>query len=364
MATILVLGGAGTFGRLACADLLVRTRHDVAVASRAGVPADAWLPGSEGRLTSHRVDATDLGALRALVGRLAPAVIANATGPYALVGDAPLRAAIDARTPYVDLCPRSDLYAALAERHRAAVEAAGVPCVLGASTIGGITGTLTRRARARLPSLSRVRTYLSVHNFAWGSSTVADYLLAANQALPGGRRLGADPEVVHFPGLGRRVTVLGDSLEYLPGVEGLVADTEHRFGLDTALTRFGMRGSLALSRLGVPLWRFGAFLGRAAGWLGGSRTEGGLLHRAFGEGPEGKGVYETHVLRPFGNIRNPALLFALAAARLADGESPGAGIIHPATLLDPERLVDELRARANVVTERFVPDGRPLDEAP
>lgn len=85
-----------------------------------------------------------------------------------------------------------------------------------------------------------------------------------------------------------------------------------------------------------------------------------MLHRAFGEGPEGKGVYETHILRPFGNIRNPALLFALTAARMADGEGLGAGIIHPATWMDPERLVDELRVRAHVVTERFVPDGEPM----
>lgn len=81
MATILVLGGVGTFGRLASADLLVRSPHDIAVASRGGVPADAWLPGSEGRVTSHQIDASDLGARRALVERLAPAAIANTTAP-------------------------------------------------------------------------------------------------------------------------------------------------------------------------------------------------------------------------------------------------------------------------------------------
>ncbi|APR85786.1 Saccharopine dehydrogenase [Minicystis rosea] len=361
MATILILGGAGTFGRLAAADLLVRTPHDVAVAGRRGVPADAWLPGSEGRITSHTLDITDEAALRALVDRLAPAVIAHAAGPYARLGDAPLRVAIETRTPYVDMCPRSDLYVEIAARHRAAAESAGIPVVLGASTIGGLTGTLTRRAHARLQRLTRVRTYLSVHNFSWGASTVADYLLAAKQPLPAGRRLGDAPEVVRFPNLGMRRTVLGDSLEYIPGVDGLAPDTEHRFGLDTALTRLGMISAITLSRLGLPLWRFGSLLGWGAGWLGGSRTEGGLLHRAFGDGPEGTGVYETHILRPFGNIRNPVLMFALTAARMADGGFPGTGIIHPATWLDPDRLIAELRARANVVTDRFVPEGAPLE---
>lgn len=363
MATILLLGGAGTFGRLAAADLLVRTDHDVVVASRRGVPADAWLPGSEGRLTSRLVDASDEKAVRSLIDSTAPAVVAHAAGPYQRIGDGALRAAVSARVPYVDLCPRSDLYQELVDRHRGAVESAEIPCVLGASTIGGLTGTLTRRARARLPKLRRVRTYLSVHNFSWGASTVADYLLAANQALPGDRRIGQAAEAVRFPGLGRRVTVLGDSLEYVSNEADLVADTEHRFGLDTALTRFGMRASLAVARLGIPLHRLGRFLGVAAGWLGGSRTEGGLLHRAFGEGPEGEGVHEVHVLRPFGNIRNPVLLFALTAARMADGDFPRKGFVHPATWLDPDRLVEELRARANVVTERFVPKGEPLDEA-
>jgi hypothetical protein len=144
-------------------------------------------------------------------------------------------------------------------------------------------------------------------------------------------------------------------------VEGLAPDTEHRFGLDTRLTRWGMLGALALSRLGLPLWRIGGLLGWGAGRLGGSRTEGGLLHRAFGEGPEGRGMYETHVLRPFGNIRNPVLMFALTAARMADGGFPGAGVVHPATWLDPEQLTAELRARANVVSERFVPEGEPLE---
>ncbi len=361
MATILVLGGAGTFGRLATADLLVRTPHDVVVASRRGVPVDAWMPGSEGRVTSRRVDASDYGAVRRLIDDVAPAVVAHAAGPYLRIGDAALRAAIDTRIPYVDMCPRSDLYVALAQRHGAAAEKAGIPCVLGASTVGGITGVFTRRARAALSRIDRLRTYLSVHNFSWGGATVADYLLAAGRSLPGGRRVGGAPEVVRFPSLGRRKTMLGDSLELVPGIPDLVPDTEHRFGLDTALTRWGMLTTLALSRAGLPLWRLGGFLGRAAGWLGGSRTEGGLLHRAFGEGPEGGGVYETRVLRPFGNIRNPSLLLSLTAARMASGDFPGAGMVHPATWIDPEQLVAELRARANEVTTRFVPAGEPLD---
>src|SRR6185295_5609793 len=117
MATILLIGGAGTFGRLAAADVLVRTDHDVAVASRRGVPADAWLPGSEGRLTSHKVDASDYAAVRSLIEALAPEVVAHAAGPYQRLGDGALRAAIDTRTSYVDMCPRSDLYQELVARH-------------------------------------------------------------------------------------------------------------------------------------------------------------------------------------------------------------------------------------------------------
>src|SRR5262249_26226192 len=141
----LVIGGTGVFGRLIVADLLTHTTLSIAVASRHGVAPRGWLPGSEGRVTSTRLDARREHALRAAIDHTQADVVVHAAGPYALIGDAPLRAALGARIPYVDMCPRSDLFAELRERYDAAAQATGVTCIVGASTAGGVTGLRTGR---------------------------------------------------------------------------------------------------------------------------------------------------------------------------------------------------------------------------
>jgi hypothetical protein len=358
---VLLLGGTGVFGRLIAADLLARTSLRITVASRHGIAPRGWLPGSEGRISDYRLDARDVTAVRAAIADSAAGVLVHAAGPYARIGDAPLRAAIACRIPYVDMCPRSDHFAALRERYHVEAERAGVAAIVGASTAGGLTGILTRHARQTLPRIDRVRAAICVHNFVWGAGVVGDYLLLAGRTLPGGR-VGGAPARVLFPGLGVRTVTLADSLDYVDSAADAVPDTEYRVGLPDPLPRLGMRTMAAAASAGLPVWRLARLCGALAGPLGGRYTEGGLLHQAFGSGPDGPGVYETHVYRPYGNVRNPSLLCALAAPRLLRGEIAGRGIIHPAHWLAPADLLAELAARAVVVRSRFLPAGTPLDQ--
>jgi NAD(P)-dependent dehydrogenase (short-subunit alcohol dehydrogenase family) len=353
---VLVIGGTGVFGRLIVADLLTHTALSVAVASRHGVSPRGWLPGSEGRLASYRLDARNEHAIRSVIERTQARVVVHAAGPYALIGDAPLRAALGARIPYVDMCPRSDLFTLLRERYDAAAQAAGLPCIVGASTAGGLTGLLTRRAWQRLHRIERVRSSLCVHNFNWGAGVAGDYLLSARRVLPQGR-IGGNPVRVDFPGLGRRTVRLADTLDYVDPAPDAVRDVAYRIGLPDALPELGLRFALNVTRLGVPLWRLARPLGVCAGLLGGAYTEGGLLHQAYGEGAEGRGVLETHIHRPFGNVRNPSLLCALAADRLVCGQITTAGVLHPASWLAPDELIRALIARAVTVRTRFLPEG-------
>jgi NAD dependent epimerase/dehydratase family len=145
MGVVLVIGGTGVFGRLIVADLLTHTALSIAVASRHGIAPRSWLPGSEGRVSSHRLDARHEPAIRSAIERTQARVLVHAAGPYALIGDAPLRAALGTRIPYVDMCPRSDLFALLRDRYDPAARAAGLTCIVGASTAGGLTGLLTKR---------------------------------------------------------------------------------------------------------------------------------------------------------------------------------------------------------------------------
>ena len=353
---VLVIGGTGVFGRLIVADLLTHTPLSVAVASRHGVPPRGWLPGSEGRLASYRLDARNEHAIRSAIERTQARVVVHAAGPYALIGAAPLRAALGAGIPYVDMCPRSDLFTLLHDRYDAAAQAAGLPCIVGASTAGGLTGLLTKRAQQRLHRIDRVRSSLCVHNFNWGAGVAGDYLLSARRALPQGR-VGGSPVRVDFPGLGRRTVRLADTLDYVDPAPDAVRDVVYRIGLPNALPELGLRLALNVTRLGVPLWRLARPLGVCAGLLGGAYTEGGLLHQAYGEGAEGRGVLETHIHRPFGNVRNPSLLCALAADWLVRGQITMTGVIHPASWLAPDELIRALIARAVTVRTRFLPEG-------
>src|SRR5260221_7277493 len=104
--TVLLLGGTGVFGRLIAADLLVRTPLAIVVATRHGVGPRDWLPGSEGRVSSYRLDARSEADVRRAIERTGAGVVVHAAGPYALIGDAPLRAAIACSVPYADMCPR------------------------------------------------------------------------------------------------------------------------------------------------------------------------------------------------------------------------------------------------------------------
>jgi len=164
---------------------------------------------------------------------------------------------------------------------------------------------------------------------------------------------------VLFPSLGARTVTLADSLDYVDDAPDAVRDAEYRIGLPNQLPRLGMQATGRLARAGAPVWHAAPLFGRLAGMLGGSYTEGGLLHQAFGEGPAGRGAFETHVHRTFGNVRNPSLLCALAPPRLLAGQIAERGIVHPAHWLSPEQLLAELAVRGVVVRSRFVPEGMP-----
>jgi hypothetical protein len=150
---------------------------------------------------------------------------------------------------------------------------------------------------------------------------------------------------------------LADTLDYVDPAPDAVRDVAYRIGLPDALPELGLRLALSLTRLGIPMWRLARPLGVCAGLLGGPYTEGGLLHQAFGEGREGRGVLETHIYRAFGNVRNPSLLCALAADRLVRGLITTVGVIHPASWLAPSELIRALVARAVIVRARFMPEG-------
>lgn len=354
MSTILVLGGTGTFGSLAVGDLLMRSGHDVAVASRRGIADDRWPAGSEGRLTSHKIDARETKQVVRLVDDLQPSVLVHAAGPYFAIGTAPLEAAISTGTPYIDLCPRAFRYTELEQQFSAKCVSAGIPVFVGASTVGGITGLLTRHAAIQMDHVERVETVLSVHNFGWGGGLVSDYLRETTTPTKHGR-LGSKTRMFDFPDGTRRRVALGDTLEHVP-TDGLCEKTMHWFGLNSTLANWSMRIGERLAVLGFPVWHLSGPGGWLVGRVGGHRTDGILTHDVYGRLNEENGMLRTTVVRPFGNVRNPAVLAAITAREIADGTDFGTGFKHPASWMRPERIVHELTDRGNDVSTEWIPE--------
>ena len=331
----------------------MRSQHDVAVACRRGIAEDRWPAGSEGRLTSHKIDARKTKEIVQLVKDLKPSALIHAAGPYFAIGSGPLEAAIATGTPYIDLCPRAFRYTELKQQFSEKCVAAGIPVFLGASTVGGITGLLTRHAAEQMDHVEKVETVLSVHNFGWGGGLVSDYLRETATPTKLGR-LGSKTKLFNFPDGTRRRVAMGDTLEHIP-TDGLCAETMHWFGLNSTLANWSMRIGERLAVLGIPVWHFAGPGGWLAGRVGGHRTNGILTHDAYGRMNGENGLLRTTVIRPYGNVRNPAVLAAITAREISDGKEFGTGFIHPASWMSPERVVRELADRGNEVKCNWMP---------
>src|SRR5262249_37859178 len=159
------------------------------------------------------------------------------------------------------------LYSALRERYDRAAREAGIACLIGASTAGGVTGLLTRYAWKQMRSIERGQGPLWVHNFEWGRGGGAGYFVSAQPPLPGGG-VGTHPERVYFPALGIRTVRLADTLDYVdPSPEALRA-VAYRVGLPNRLPALGIRVTAAMARVGLPVWHFAGLFGKLAGLLG------------------------------------------------------------------------------------------------
>lgn len=138
--------GATACRHLAAADGI----GEVVVADRDGARAARIaeeLAGARARVTSRAVDLQDGAATRALLA--GADLVLNCAGPFFRLGVPALEAAIDTRTPYVDICddpePTLAMMALDDEARRA-----GVFAVIGMGASPGVSNLLAVRAATRL----------------------------------------------------------------------------------------------------------------------------------------------------------------------------------------------------------------------
>ena len=149
---IVVLGGAGNMGRVA-----VRTAasldgiREVIIADRdlaaAEKIASETASSAKVRVHAEQIDVTDSMTLRRLLSE-AGAVL-NTTGPFHKFGVPILRAAIEARTHYLDICDDWEPTLEMMREHQNATNA-GVVAVIGMGASPGVSNLLAKVAAREL----------------------------------------------------------------------------------------------------------------------------------------------------------------------------------------------------------------------
>ncbi|BFM17439.1 saccharopine dehydrogenase NADP-binding domain-containing protein [Maricurvus nonylphenolicus] len=153
---VLALGGCGGMGRYA-----VRTAVDfdaieqITVADLSLVNAQSFASTFETKVDAVQVDVTDEEGLRELMSSYD--VVLSTVGPYYVFGTLVLKAAIDTKTHYIDICDDWEPTLEMLELHREA-EAAGITAIIGAGASPGISNMLAVTAINELDRVDEVYT--------------------------------------------------------------------------------------------------------------------------------------------------------------------------------------------------------------
>ena len=157
---IVVLGGAGNMGRVAVRtaasldgirEVIIGDR-DLAAAEKIAAETAS---SAKVRIHAERIDVTDSIALRRMLSE-AGAVL-NTTGPFHKFGVPILRAAIEARTHYLDICDDWEPTLEMMREHQNATNA-GVVAVIGMGASPGVSNLLAKVAARELDEVTDLYT--------------------------------------------------------------------------------------------------------------------------------------------------------------------------------------------------------------
>lgn len=153
---VLIVGGAGDMGQVACATVAADPNvSGVVVADRDGGRAAEVASAIGGKATSLELDITDAAALAAALG--GADVVLNTVGPFYRFGRPVLEAAIAARVHYVDINDDWEPTVDMLTLHDDAVEA-GVVAIIGMGASPGVSNLLAAAAAAALDDVETLHT--------------------------------------------------------------------------------------------------------------------------------------------------------------------------------------------------------------
>jgi short subunit dehydrogenase-like uncharacterized protein len=327
---VLIVGGAGTFGRLLAREILTTASVKLILAGRdreALTRACRFLD-AEGRTEARVLDLADPESFaRSAAGCFA---VVCAAGPFQAVDRGLPRLAVAAGAHWLDIGDDPGWVLSLLEDETldAAASGAGIAVMPGASTVPGLSGVLARWCRARAPRAALARIVLWIGNRnRKGAAAIAS---ALNSGF-------ADPMFVRLPvGRFRAWRFRSPDETLFPRDLGLTAEFRVAFEwgissrLVAALQGVGSADRLSrwLSRLSAPVSFFG--------------SDAGCLQVELFD-PEGSPAATASVTGK--GQRMAVLPAALALEALLSGELRDRGCVTPAAWLPPEEWIARLGSR-------------------
>jgi len=322
---ILIVGGAGVFGRRLAQGLNATTTAYIIVAGRSLQRAQhaAAELGTPEAIALDRNAATS-GDIRAVGADL----VIDAAGPFQGADLRFARAVIEAGAHYLDLADARDFVAAFPALDPLA-RAHGVAAITGASSTPALTHAVLDELRAGWRRVDGVRAGIASANrmqrgaavmqsiLSWTGAPVRVFEAGAWRERSGWSDCGA----IDLPGLGRRRFALAETpdLDLIPTRYAPRDSALFMAALELPLMQRGMEAIGALRRLGLlgdPVRWAGAL--RAAGdWLAPFGSDrGGMIVEVFGRDAEDRpALARWTMLAPHGRGPNTPTFAALVLAR-------------------------------------------------
>jgi len=383
---ICVLGGAGHIGSGMVRELIKRVPATEVVVADKNLEEARHLAAELGDKTSaYSVDANDPKSLVSVMKDVDVAI--NAIGPYYAYGVKVLRAAIKAKTNFVDVDDDYDATKACLGLHEEARKA-GITAIIGLGATPGLTNLLAKYGSSKLDEVDEIHT-----SWAWtamdpfmGPAIIAHYFHASSGDVPTYRDGGwvevpalSESEVVRFPpplgeievynvGHPEPVTIP----RYIKGVKvvtnkgtvwpSLMAEATRIFadlGL-ISLKEFTVKGVtmpvrdvtvqfvLSIPEL-TPAETISALASEAEERYGEYALEGvGLKAKVKGES-QGKKVCYSYGIASRSAVSCTALPAALGALMIANGKVKERGVFAPEGAIDSRAFLKEISGDIEVL---------------
>jgi hypothetical protein len=351
----LVLGGYGNFGARICRALAGDPTVELVVGGRDESRATALARALGSGAIGMPIDwaARDFAEV---LHRLGVELLIHAAGPFQGQDYSVARAAARVGAHYIDLADGRRFVCDFPAALDADFRSAGRTAISGASTVPALSSAVVKQLARGWRSIHHISTCIAPAQTApRGSATLAAVLGYCGTEIRvwqkgqwQSRRAWAEPELVHFARMPRRLGALCDipDLEIFPAHFGVRDDVFFRAALEISLAQRAFAALASARAMGVVRRpeRLARPLNAVATWFDGlGSSRGGMVVRVAGEDDAGQDLRgEWHITADNDHGPEiPCMASILLARRLARGEVLPVGAEICVGLLELEDFLPE-----------------------